>query len=304
MSTSPSLPAYQKPWLSISEQLRLLQSRGLLIPDVVSAEKFLKHVGYYRLSGFCLAFEDSRHKFRSSTTFEQVKAAYEFDAALRDLLTEALEVIEIDARGSVATIFGEKYGAFGHTFQANFRNSFRHAEWKAKLDEETSRSSELFVIHFKNNYQDYPNLPCWIATELMSFGTLSKMYLGLLDQCKTPIAGRYSLQKRDFESILHHLSYVRNICAHHCRLWDRVWSITPRVPAGHAWQSNLITDHSRMFVTLLMIYRILKCCSSMNDFAKEWRKRVNGLLKNPPAVPNALSLMGMATKWYEHPLWS
>ena len=55
-------------------------------------------VNYYRLSGYCLAFEQQRRTFLPGVTFDDVAGQYAFDVVLRDLLTEALEVIEIDVR--------------------------------------------------------------------------------------------------------------------------------------------------------------------------------------------------------------
>jgi len=302
-SSSGGKSSYNKPWLSIPDQLFKLESRGLVINDQKAAQDFLWHLNYYRFSGYCLAFEQSRHTFVSGTTFEQVRASYQFDVSLRDLLTEALEVIEVDARSTIAHIFGDKYGAFGHLDTVNFRKSFKHSDWIVRVREEAGRSSEKFVTHFQNNYIEFPDLPCWIATEVTTFGTVSKMYEGLLDQCQNPIASRYGLQKGDFESALHHLSYVRNVCAHHSRVWDRVWSIMPRVPIGKFWQPPLMPTKNNIFVTLVMIYRVLKQCSASKPFAIEWRKRVNELMKNPPSTVNALQRMGMSADWYKHPYW-
>lgn len=296
--------SYDKPWLSIDDQLERLKSRGLVIDDAKGAERFLWHLNYYRFSGYCLAFEESRHTFRTGATFSQVQAAYDFDVKLRDLLTEGLEVIEVDSRSAIAHIFGGKCGAFGHTDTTNFRSSFDHAEWLSRVREEAGRSSELFVKHFKDRYSGFPTLPFWIATEVMSFGAISKMFSGLLDQYQSPVANRYNMQKQDFASVLHHLTYVRNVCAHHCRLWDRVWDIRPRVPIGKNWQPPMVPDPSRVFVTLLFVYRILKKCSSESRFAIEWRRRVNDLMKTPPETGDAMTRMGMPTKWYDHPYWT
>lgn len=303
MSANAGLPAYDKPWLSVSDQLDLLESRGLTVNPRPDAEKFLWHLNYYRFSGYCLAFEESRHKFVEGTTFEDVRASYEFDVSLRDLLTEALEVIEVDCRSVVAYIFGDKGGPFGYTDPNNFRPSFEHDDWLARVREEAERSSELFVDHFRNNYAEFPDLPCWIATEIMSFGALSKLYRGLKDKFQKPIASRYSMQKGDMESALHHLSYVRNVCAHHSRVWDREWAITPRVPHGKSWQPPLVPHRDRLFVTLLLTYRVLKRCSASQKFAVAWRNRVNELMKTPPNVENALIRMGMPADWYKHPFW-
>jgi len=296
--------SYDKPWLSIGEQLQKLESRGLIIDDQKVAERFLLHLNYYRFSGYCLAFEHSRHNFRNGTKFSQIQTAYDFYVRLRDLLTEGLEGIEAASRSAIAHIFGEKRGAFGYTDAGNFRQSFDHAEWLDRVKDEAGRSSELFVEHFKSRYSGSPTFPLWIATEIMSFGAVSKMFSGLLDQYQTPVANRYNMQKQDFASVLHHLTYVRNVCAHHCRLWDRVWDIKPRVPVGKNWQPPIVPDPSRVFVTLLFIYRILKKCSSESRFAIEWRRRVNELMMTPPETGDAMARMGMPKTWYDHPYWT
>lgn len=43
---------YTKPSLSCADQLNLLKSRGLAVDDDAKALHLLKHIGYYRLSGY------------------------------------------------------------------------------------------------------------------------------------------------------------------------------------------------------------------------------------------------------------
>ena len=97
-SGPPAKVAYTKPWLSVPEQVATLEARGLQMDDRAEAEAFLRHVNYYRFTGYCLAFESPRHSFPAGVTFGHVRAAYRFDSTLRDLFVEALELIEIDLR--------------------------------------------------------------------------------------------------------------------------------------------------------------------------------------------------------------
>ena len=87
MSTQPSSlrTPYQKSWLSCADQVAKLVSRGLTVADPAAAERFLSHVNYYRFSGYCLAYEQQRHTF-TGCTFEQVRATYDFDMVLRDIV--------------------------------------------------------------------------------------------------------------------------------------------------------------------------------------------------------------------------
>ena len=147
---------YRKGWLSYADQVQLLQHRGLIVSDLRKAEQFLSHLNYYRFSGYCLAFESQRHTFVTGTTFEQIVDAYQFDLGLRDLVTEALEIIEVDLRAAIAYFFGQRYGAFGHTVATNFYVGFGHTDWLLRLQEEAHRSSELFVTHFQRAYIEFP----------------------------------------------------------------------------------------------------------------------------------------------------
>lgn len=247
--------SYSKMWLSHADQVQLVQQRGLVVSDVPKAEQFLAHLNYYRFSGYCLAFESRRHTFEAGTTFEQVVEAYQFDLTLRDLLTEALEVVEVDLRAAIAFHFGDQYGAFGHTDAANFFARLDHQDWLNRLRDEARRSSELFVKHFKQTYTEFPDLPVWIVTEIMSFGGLSIMVKGMVRRDQRAIAGQYGLQGRILQSWMHHLVFVRNLCAHHSRLWDRVWAIKPTLPHGNDWQPPALRSNRHLFATLVTVHR-------------------------------------------------
>ncbi len=295
---------YSKPWLSFADQLQLLQSRGLVIADHQQAEAFLAHINYYRFSGYCLAFESKRHTFQPNTCFENIVAAYEFDRRLRSLIAQATAVVEIDIRTVIAHHFGSRYGAFGHTQAGNFFKKFDHGQWIIKLQEEADRSREPFVEHFKNKYQEYPDLPIWVITEIMSFGSLSKMFSGMNRADQRSITQQYRLQPFVMSSWLHHLVYIRNICAHHSRLWDRIWAIKPELPAGKNWQPPSFNNNNRVFTTIVILKYLLDKCPVMAGYANDWKLDIQDLLGNLPAARNADNLLGLETNWLEHPLWN
>lgn len=305
MSGQPahSRQPYQKVWLSHADPVARLVARGLTVSDPVAAQTFLSHINYYRFSGYCLAFEQPRHSFPNGVTFEQVRFAYEFDMALRDLVTEALEILEVDFRAVIAYEFGQRHGAFGHIDPTKFYVAFRHGEWLLRLQEEADRSSELFVKHFRNNYTQFPDLPIWMAMEVMSFGALSKMFQGMDRDDQRPVARRYGVQPRDLVGIFHHLVYIRNLCAHHSRLWDRVWAIKPTLPRGKAWQPPSVPSNDRLFTSLLLLYHLMTRCPAADQFVLQWRDRLKQHLSQPPETLNPLARMGMPSDWDRHPVW-
>jgi len=305
MSSLPNHPVpYTKVWLSVPDQVKKLERRGLTVTDRSGAESFLRHVNYYCFTGYCLAFERSRDVFHAGVTFEHIQAAYDFDVTLRDLFNEALELIEIDLCTSVAHSFGGKYGAFGHLSPSNFHQDFdhntTHAKWLDKLHEETKRSNELFIKHFRKQYCDYPNLPIWTVTEVMSFGGLSRMIAALHKCDRDDIAREYGVPARVLASMTHHFAYVRNLCAHHGRLWDRIWAIKSDLPNHQDWQS---VSNKRLFSTLLLMRKTMNRISLANKFSEEWRDRLTTLLTAPPKVPDPNASMGLTSNWKSHPVW-
>lgn len=303
MSGDPKVSC-PKRWHSIQDQLAKLSSRGLAIADPGAAADFLRHINYYCFTGYGLVFEQPRHTYIAATTFEQVRQTYEFDRALRDLFTESIELIELDLRTALAHTFGELHGAFGHTVATKFYDRPRHAQWLEKIREETRRSSDLFITHYRDKYLEFPDVPIWVAVEIMSFGSLSNFYRSLAKEDQKRVSCRYGLQPRTLGSWIHHLVYVRNLCAHHARVWDRAWSIKPDLPAGNIWAPPSVPGNAQLFASLLIQSTMLRPITPENAFITDWRGRVENLLTNRlPDCPDALRKMGLPTSWAQHPLW-
>ncbi len=311
------LTPYKKPWLSHADLVQQLVNRGLVVSDPAAAAQYLAHVNYYRLSGYCLAFEipNQRHSFTLGTTFEQLRAAYDFGFTIRDLASEALEVLEIDIRTTVAHHLGEKYGAFGHTDPVNFyrrpqirskdpRQTFDHAAWITRLRESVYHSKEPFVEHFRRSYTQSTNgdLPIWTLSEVMSFGSVSRMIDGMISPDQRAIASRYGLQNRNLVSWIHHLSVARNVCAHHGRLWDRLWTSPAEIPAGNAWRPPHLINNQRITMTLLILYHMLKRIPDVVDWAAHWQVRLRkklALLPESAVTPR----LGFTDSWFANPVW-
>jgi abortive infection bacteriophage resistance protein len=213
-------------------------------------------------------------------------------------------VIELDLRTSIAYYFGQNHGAFGHTDARNFYRYFKHQQWLDKLHEEARRSNEAFVEHFSRTYSQFPDLPIWRATEIMSFGGLSHMVKGMRRVDQRVVASRYGRQARDMASWMHHLVYIRNLCAHHARLWDRSWGIKPNLPKGTAWSAPMLPGNDHLFVTLLILNSMLTCCPMNEDFRIRWRRDIEDLLKSPPAALGSTARMGLTQQWTAHRCWA
>jgi abortive infection bacteriophage resistance protein len=79
---------FLKPPTTFSQQVSLLQQRGMTVDNSAEAEFYLRHLNYYRLSAYWLPFEadHASHHFKSNTHFNDVLNLYVFDRELRLLL--------------------------------------------------------------------------------------------------------------------------------------------------------------------------------------------------------------------------
>jgi len=108
------LVKFNKPHLTLEEQLTLLETRSLIVQDRKRAKHFLGHLNYYRLSGYWFPFKQSPtiNQFRPNTSFEDVLNLYIFDRELRLLVIDAIERIEVSVRSKWAYSFCGKHFTF------------------------------------------------------------------------------------------------------------------------------------------------------------------------------------------------
>ncbi|MCY7376196.1 MAG: Abi family protein [Pyrinomonadaceae bacterium] len=139
---------YTKPPLTISDQIKLLESRGLIISHKTKAEKYLANISYYRLSAYMYSFKDLvTDEFADGTTFEKVLDLYLFDRELRLLIFDAIERIEIAFRTQLIYQPAMIGGAFWFRDASNFDDIARMNEHNYQLENEVSTQAKV-MKHF------------------------------------------------------------------------------------------------------------------------------------------------------------
>lgn len=287
---------YSKPALSFFEQLDLLRQRGLTVRDPERALRWLQSVNYYRLSAYFLPFKDGE-RFHPESDFNDIAGLYIFDRKLRLLVLDAIERIEVAIRTSVTYEIGHNYGAIGHTDPSNFAPKFDHPRFMSELLHEEERAKETFASHFRRQYAEEPHLPVWMATELLSFGTISKLYQSLDPKLQQRIAAPYKIDAKFLASWLHALTYARNVCAHHKRLWNRKLAIKPRFPSRSLAWPHKAPDNGRLHAVLIVLRHMLR----LNSPNSKWVDRLHELLAAHPSVPQ--SAMGFPNGWQKLTIW-
>jgi abortive infection bacteriophage resistance protein len=176
-----------------------------------------------------------------------------------------------------------------------------HDEFVAQVRECVARSSELFVSHFRSKYASEADLPFWMAAEVMTFGMVLTCFKHLQPRMRKEIARTFVTPAPVLESWLLTINYVRNVCAHHGRLWNRQLSIRPQIPDPKnipAWHKPGIIPNERSFAVLTLLRHLLQHVAPQSA----WERRLGSLLKEYPDVP--LAEMGFPVEWRKCPIWA
>ena len=231
----PKVP-YPKQIQTFANQIGILKQRGMTFADEAAAEAWLHRVSYYRMSGYWypLLADRVNHTFKPGATFEQAVSLYEFDSRLRELVFRNIGRIEVAVRTQMTYVMSMAKGGTWFADASLFNNTAQHAKTLQSIAEEYHRSDEQFVRAFKRKYSD-PLPPSWMTLEVTSFGTMSILYQYLKPGIsKREVAAVFGVSDTVFASWLHTLVYVRNICAHHARLWNRTLGVRPLMPRHRA----------------------------------------------------------------------
>jgi len=289
-------PTFCKPHLSFEAQVNLLRDRNLTINNVHYALKKLKHLNYYRLSAYFYPFYEEKDLFREGTTFEDIVQLYYFDKEFRNLLFFAVEKIEIYIRTQTAFIISQKHGVFGYNDRRIFHNANKHQEILQSIKKEIGRSKEPFVNEYFSKYRD-AYLPTWAMVEIISFNTLSKIFANLKEEYREAILHEIGIKPYVFQRWLHTLTYIRNVCAHHSRLWNKVLAIEPMKPKNQKFFKEL--NNKKIFFVVVMLEFLLQ---EIGDEEFDFKYQLQRLFHKYPMVDE--KAMGFVQNWQDFEIYT
>ena len=298
------------------------------------AVAILKAVGYYRLTGYLYPFRESEQYvddddrtrtrvlggYRADTRLDHAEAIIDFDRQLRMLVMDGVERIEVAARMQMGYVLG-RTSPFAHEDPLCFTEAFvkagtdpesgdpvpsSHEKWLKRTGERRAKSDEQFVAHFREKYDD--RMPVWALTELLELGQLSVLYRGLRQQDAEEIALAFGAPtKKLMVSWLASLNYVRNVAAHHARLFNRKLQHAPARPkVGQVPVLDHLRDEQTAkgvfgtYNALAVIAYLLPSVEPDSD----WHRRLATLLHEFPtshALP--LASIGVPEGWESLDVW-
>jgi len=307
---------FEKVALGVAGQLAVLKARGMIIPNEPEALRHLEYIGYYRLSGYTHQFKiggdgPNKENFHSGTSFATIIDRYIFDRKLRLLVMDAVERIEISLRSALSNSLATRHGPHWYLNQGLFacplwfkpHQPVNMAEWHAKFIEEIKRQishdqrgrgRDIFIKHYYEKYSQPDTPPCWMIFEAITFGTISQSFKFLVHPEYQDLCQTFRLTHQILSSWMHAISYVRNLCAHHSRLWNRIFTIKP--VTAKQFRADL-TPNDRLYSQLIVMQILLGKVAPNNHWAEHLAK----LLDEHNAIP--LRSMGFPTDWKNRPIW-
>jgi abortive infection bacteriophage resistance protein len=328
------MAVFTKSAITPIEQLQLLKERGLSIMDEPRALCFLEAVSFFRLIPYMRPFQtgDSDHQFNGGAKFNQLTKLYDFDRRLRLVVIDAIERTEVAVRAHISNELDCKYGSHWYLDKEHFKKTYQHqrliqavkekqlaaledytrecqrieelktTDEKYKTYLKNKRRQESYARHYALTYQQPDLMPSWAMLEEISLGELSHLYKGLArDKDKKSIANGFDLFPPLLESWLHTLTVIRNICAHHARLWNRELGIKPAYPTqkDFSWPSYLNKDypHTRIAIVFSILHHMMQRVSPDTG----WHNRLFSLFDEFSAI--SLKSMGLPNDWQEDGFW-
>lgn len=298
---------YTKKPLTLLEQIERLKQRGLIFDDEKETLAYLFNISYYRLRAYTYPFQenDSEHNFiRNDIHFRDIIDLYCFDSRLRSLIFNAIEKIEVAVRTKIIQVYAE-YSGDSHWYSNIDLYRFGYDALLMHIDADVRRSNEDFIKHYYRKYESPHMPPSWMALEVVSFATLSRLFQSLkMDNRKEYVAEKLGLKKVDvLENWLHAISNLRNCCAHHSRVWNRRFMVNVKLP-----YNTFLPFLNRKAVSQIhtnKLFAVLSCIAYLVDIispGSDFKKNIKELLNSNCLLLN-LKDMGFPQEWQSFPVW-
>lgn len=303
----PQTPiVYAKPAKTPNALLLHLRRKGLNTRGQSNlALQALQFIGYYRLLIYMRPLQDGTKNFYPLVRFDDILALYNFDRELRLVCLDAIERIEIAFRAAIANTLANDKNCGPH-FYLNAIHFERGDEHRKFLKNVAGLREDLSMKHYYSTYNTPPFPPIWAVLEALSIGQLSKLLADLHLDHRKRIAACFGYDETVITSWLKSLTLLRNLCAHHSRLWNT--SITSNAPKyANAIQAEFPPqiDRGRVFSRAVVAQALMQSI----DPSSNWKNKFKQVMATLPLATMAKAgcssnVLGLVPGWETRPFWN
>lgn len=228
---------------TIEEQIKLLESREVVIGDENFAKKFLRIYNYYFVTGYLHPYKTSDDKYKN-ISFNGIATQIKFDMRLREICMYALDIIEKGLKTIIAYEFSHNYenGNIAYAYSLYFPNDEdKHTRLMEHYNVSLNNNKELPYV--KHNMKTYGILPTWVAIELFTLGNIEKFFSMLDTNTKKKIEDIIGFPKNKIQNWIENLRIFRNMVAHNQRLYNFSILSMPKKAKEYNKQTGKIFDY-------------------------------------------------------------
>lgn len=245
---------------TISEQIEILQKRGLIINDEKKAYSVLQNINYYSLTGYLFQFKSDKH-YLEGTSFDLIYNLYLFDNELRTLLlsqvSNAEEMLKTRISYHIAILHPENPLIYLDKEYFKNKSDFKKLETAFRKSVQDNQSIP-FVRHHINHYN--AQFPIWVAIELFTLGNLKYLYKNIPSKDRKVISRDLNLSPPVLDSWIDSLRILRNHLAHNMRLYNTTFPKIPKFEKHHP----VIIKTNRIFIFFQLLKYISQTVENWN----------------------------------------
>lgn len=257
--TAEQLNDYIQP-KTIQELCKKARTIGFVDADSPQALYFLETIGYQRASEyFDLFFMNDN--LDSEASIRAINEAIVFDRKMQSIFLEYIGIFELQFRARLSYSLSLECGAFAHLDKKYFKKQEYHNAFLDTYHAEVTRRLHAQYAPIVSAYNKYQEIPVWIAVEVLSLGTISRLFANLkVKQVRHDVADFFGTKANVLDSWLRAISQLRNSCAHFSRVCGKDLISTPmRIPSFQK------ADNRRAFYIILILEKLLASKSIFID---------------------------------------
>lgn len=304
----PQAPLYflkpAKPPNALLRHLRLkgLETRG----QRDKALHALEFIGYHRLLIYMRPLQDPQKRFFATVQFDDILQLYDFDRRLRLVFLDAIDRIEVAFRAAIINTLALDKTCGSHFYMdaIHFKDCKAHRDVMKQVLGLPEKNAA--IKHYYDNYNTPALPPVWTVLEAMTIGQLSRLFSDLhLDHRKT-VATKFGYDESVLVTWLKSLTILRNVCAHHGRLWNAsITADAPKYAKAIAGEFPSHNDRGRIFARAVVVQALLEKIDPTSD----WKVRFKQLMSTLPTVGlgkagRTTAELGLVAGWANRPFWS